>query len=54
MRSMSINVLNSFSGNRSLSWIVAASNGLFGGMVLGVDNDFLNLLIRRLVNFILG
>ncbi|KAM0849865.1 hypothetical protein ACQ4PT_053477 [Festuca glaucescens] len=44
MRNVSVNVLNSFSGNRSFSWVVAASNGQSGGMLMGVDNDFFEVV----------
>ena len=40
MRKMHFNLLNSFSGSRCFSWVVAYSTGQSGGMLFGVHTCF--------------
>jgi hypothetical protein len=40
LRDASMDLLNSLSGRHSFSWVIANSICMFGGMLLGVHNDF--------------
>ena len=51
IRSISANLLNGFSGSNSFSWAVAASNWQSGGVSLGVNNDYYEIIDSEIGRF---